>query len=338
MRIDPIIVVAELRRRALAFDPVIDRKPVLVADHMDLGVFDRRQAVGHHRQTGNAERHGAQDVAIVQRHFEAFVEILVVHVMDAVHRMHVRAREPLHRDVELLHHLFEVEHVARHGRRRRGNLFAGNLVAAAIDGVQQRLREIDARAEELHLLAELHRRDAAGDGVIVAPEWAHQIVVLVLQRRRFLADLHAIALEVLRHVFRPEYRDIRLRCRPEIGQRVQHAIAALGDQRLAVQVHAADAFGRPIGIAAEQRVVFRGSQKAHDTQLLDKLIPQFLGAGLVERSFLQVSLDIDVEEGGDAADRHGGAVRLLDRAKIGKIGPLDGFLRIGCRARDVEAI
>ena len=139
----------------------------------------------------------------------------------------------------------------------RRDLVAGDLVAAAVDGVEQRLGEVHARAEELHLLAELHRRHAAGDAVVVAPMRPHQVVVLVLQRGRLLADLDAVALEVVRQVLRPEHRDVRLRRRPEIGQRVQHAIAALGHQRPAVQIDAADAFGRPVGVAAEQRVVVR---------------------------------------------------------------------------------
>ncbi len=94
-------------------DAIVDGESGVVADHVHLGVFDRRQAVGDHRQAGDAERHGAQDVAVVQRHLEALVEILVVHVVDAVHRMHIGAREPLHRVVELLHHLVVVEHLAR---------------------------------------------------------------------------------------------------------------------------------------------------------------------------------------------------------------------------------
>ena len=89
---------------------IVDGEAGLVADHAHLGVFDRRKAVGDDRQAGDAERHGAQDVAVVQRHFEALVEVLVVHVVDAVHRMHVGAREPLHHAVELLEHLVVVEH------------------------------------------------------------------------------------------------------------------------------------------------------------------------------------------------------------------------------------
>ena len=139
-------------------------------------------------------------------------------------------------------------------------------------------------------------------------------------------------------MLRPEHRNIRLRRGPEIGERVQHAVAALGHQRVAVQIHAADAFGCPIRIAAEQRVVFGRAKEADDAELLDELIPQFLRARFVERALAHVALDIDVEEARDAADRHRRAVRFLDRSEIGEIGPLHGFLRIGRRARNVEAV
>ena len=232
----------------------------------------------------------------MQRHLQALVEILVVHVVDAVHGMHIGLGQPFHRGVELRHDVVIVEEVAgdRHGLGR--DLIAGHLVAAAIDGVEQGLRQVDAGAEELHLLAEPHRRDAAGDSVVVAPERPHQIVVLVLQRGRVLADLDAVALERRGHVVRPQHRDVRLRRGTEIVERMQHAVAALGHQRASVEIHAADAFGRPVGIAAEQRVVVGRAKEADDAQLLHQLVPEFLRAGLVEHAFLQVPFDVDVEE------------------------------------------
>ena len=116
--------------------------------------------------------------------------------------------------------------------------------------------------------------------------------------------------------------------RTEIVEGVQHAVAALGHQRASVQIHAADAFGRPIGIAAEQRVVIGRAQEADDPELLHQLVPKLLRARFVERTFLQVALDIDIEEARDASDRHCRAVGFLDRAQIGEISPLEGFLRI----------
>ena len=174
---------------------IVDDQSGLVAHDADLSVLDRTQAVGDHRKAGDPERHRSQNVAIVKRHLQAFVEVLVVHVVDAVHRMHVGARQPLHRGVELRHDVVVVEEFAGDRQCLGSDLVAGYLVAAAIDGIEQRLGEIDAGAEELHLLAEPHGRDAAGDAVVIAPERPHQIVVFVLQRGRVLADLDAVALE-----------------------------------------------------------------------------------------------------------------------------------------------
>ena len=167
---------------------------------------------------------------------------------------------------------------------------------------------------------------------------AHEVVVLVLERRRVPADFDAVALEILGQVLGPENGDIGLGRRAEIGQRMQHAVAALRHQRPSIEVHAADALGRPIGVAAEQSVVVGCAQEAHDAKLLNELIPKLLGAGLVQRAFLQVALDVDVEEARDAANRHGRAVGFLHRAKIGEIGPLHGLLGVGGRAGDVIAI
>ena len=232
----------------------------------------------------------------MQRHLKTFVEILVVHIMNAIHRMHIGLREPLHHGVELGEDLVVIEIVARHGQSRGGNLLAGDLVSAAIDGIKKAFCQVHARTEELHLLAEAHGRHATGDAVVVAPEGPHEIVVLVLEGRRIAADLDAVAFERLREVLRPEHGDVRLRSRPEIGERVQHAVAAPGHQAVPVQIHAADTLGRPVRIAAEQRIVFRRAQEADDAEFLDKLIPKLLRSRFIKAAFAHIALDIDVEE------------------------------------------
>ena len=126
--------------------------------------------------------------------------------------------------------------------------------------------------------------------------------------------LDTVLLEILRHVLRPQDRDVRLGRRTQIGQSVQHAIAAFGHERLSVQAHSGDALRRPVRISAEQRVVFRRAQKTHDPKFLHELIPQFLRARFVQNFFPQVALNIDVEECRNPTDRHRGAVRFLHRA------------------------
>ncbi len=47
--VDTVVVVAELRRRLIAFVLIVDDEPRLVASDADLAVFDRAQAVGNDR-------------------------------------------------------------------------------------------------------------------------------------------------------------------------------------------------------------------------------------------------------------------------------------------------
>ncbi len=63
----------------------------------------------------------------------------------------------------------------------RRDLVATYLVSPTVDRVQHRVGEIHARAEELHLLAKPHGRDATGNRVVVTPARAHQVVILVPQ-------------------------------------------------------------------------------------------------------------------------------------------------------------
>src|SRR6185295_17775808 len=101
---------------------------------------------------------------------------------------------------------------------------------------------------------------------------------------------------------------------------------------------AADTLGRPIGISAEQRVVVGRAQETNDTKLLNQLIPEFLSSAFVENARLQVPFDVNVQEARYAADGHCRTIGLLDRAQIGKVGPLEGFLGIAGGLRYIAAV
>ena len=60
----------------------------------------------------------------MQGHLQAFIEILIVHIMDAVHRVDICACQPLHSGVEFGYHIIIVEQVARDRTRLRSYLLA----------------------------------------------------------------------------------------------------------------------------------------------------------------------------------------------------------------------
>ena len=104
------------------------------------------------------------------------------------------------------------------------------------------------------------------------------------------------------------------------------AESVAGHQGAAVDAHAAQRLGDPGGIAAEQLIVFRGAQVAHQPQLDDELVDQFLSAGLVQRAVVQIPLDVNIQEGSGAAQAGGSAVVFLYTGEIGHVQALHSVM------------
>ena len=173
----------------------------------------------------------------------------------------------------LFHDLVVVEHVAR-----RGGAIWSPGSRAPVDGVERRLCQIYPRAEGTSAPG-ASPTHSEGDAVVIAPMWTHQVVVLVLQRG-FLADFDAVALEGVGRYF--DHRTVMFGsgAGPRLVRGMQHAIAALGHQRPAIEIGAADTFRRPVGVALVQRVVVGRAQESARFGLLPAG-PRLLGAGLV---------------------------------------------------------
>ena len=255
-----------------------------------------------------------------------------------VQRVDVGLREPVQHRVEALDHLVVVQHITRDRRELRPDLLAAHLVAPAVQRIQHRLGQVDAGAEELHLLADAHCRDAARNGAVIARFRPHQIVGLVLDRAGIDRRLDREALEALGQPRRPEHGDVGLGRWSEVVQGVQHPECALGDERAAVLAHSTHHLGYPNRIAGEQFVVLRRAQEAHDAPLDDEIVDDFLGLRLRQRPFAKVPLEIDVPERGQASRGHCRAILLLDGGEIAEVGPLHRLARVARRAGDVVAI
>mmetsp|Transcript_27942 Transcript_27942/g.69736 ORF Transcript_27942/g.69736 Transcript_27942/m.69736 type:complete len:303 (-) Transcript_27942:1411-2319(-) len=105
--VDSVVIVAVLGELALYLE--VRRDAPLVAHRRHLGISDRTQRVSHHRYASDAVGHEAVDIAVVEGHLEPFVEVFVVHVVDAVHGVGVHPHEPVEGLLELSLHLGEVQ-------------------------------------------------------------------------------------------------------------------------------------------------------------------------------------------------------------------------------------
>ena len=284
----PVVVVAVLG--VVALDPEVGDDAVLIADGIDLGVPDRGQTVRCAGESRNARGEEAAHGGIVQRHLQRLVAVLIVHVVDDVEGVDVQPRQPAHHLRVFFDDLVVVERTVPENGRVGGRdlhglavFIARDLVLAAVDRVQQALGKVCPCAEELHVLAHAHARDAARDAVVVPHLRAHQIVALVLDGGRLDGDLRTEVLEALGKAPGPKHREIGFGRGSEVLQRMQDAEAVLGDERSAVRTHAADALRDPGRIAAEQLVVLLGAHELDDAQLHDKVVDELLRLRFRER-------------------------------------------------------
>ncbi len=94
----------------------------------------------------------------------------------------------------------------------------------------------------------------------------------------------------------------------------------------------------PHRISGEELVVGGNSRELDHAQLHDEVVNELLGLLLGDLSLGEISLDVDVEEGGDSAHAHRGAVLGLDGCQIPEVEPLDSLLGGRCGLGDVIAV
>ncbi len=331
-----VVVIAE--RHIIALPLKVHRDAPLVADHLHPCVANRRQRVRHNGEPRDARGPDSLHVAIVQRHLECFIGIFVVHVVNHLQRIHIHLRQPAHRLFKLFHHLVVVQ-IFRSDRLISGShLYTRLLVAPPVDCVEEALGQVGTCAKELHLLAYLHWRHAAGNAIVVAIVGPHQVVILILYGRGIHRHFCAEPLPVFRALLRPEHREVRLRCRPQVVERLQIAERSARDQRPSVQGLSPQRFRHPYRVAREKLVVVRCTEETHDAQLDDQLIYQLLGFRLGDQPFAQVLLDVDIEEGRCAPQRHGRAILVLHGSQVREIEELHRLAAVACRLRHVEPV
>ena len=334
--IGAVVIVAVLGEIALGLKA--GGKAVFIAHHLHLGVLDGAQGVDDMGEACNAGGKGAAHIGVDECHLGFLVVVLVVHILDEVQHVDVQAGQPVqHLDI-LGQHFVIGQVLAGDGGIVGAALLVALLVHAAVDGVQQALGKVGACAEELHLLAGLGSRHAAADGVIVAPDGLHHVIVLVLDAAGVDGHLGGVLLKGLRQGRGVQHGQVGLRCGAHVFQRVQEAVAVLGDHAAAVHADAAHLQRRPHGVAGEQLVVAGDAGKLDHAELHDHVVDELLCLTFGQDALVQIALDINVKEGGDAAHAHGGAVLGLDGGQIAEVQPLAGLLGVLGGLGDVVAV
>ena len=205
--IHTIIIVAELWE--IPINLKIDDDTVLwIADGLYLGIFDCGERICHTAHARNAECHQAADFGIMQCHLAFLVSILVMHIVDGVHRGNIGFCQPRTVDIHAAQNFIVIQYVALHDGHFRTDLIKLVLVTATVNCHHQQLCNVGSCTKELHILADAHCGNAARDSVIIAVVRTHDIIVFILKRIRVDRYLCSELFPVLRQVFTPQNSQI----------------------------------------------------------------------------------------------------------------------------------
>ena len=274
----------------------------------------------------------------MKSHLRLFVRVFIVHIVYAVHSVYVESAKPGQIAVKARLYLGIVKHLVVHNALLRSKTRAEHIVHTAVEREQEQLCEVGSRAEELHLLADLHSRDTAGDRVVVSVGDTHKIVVFVLYRVCIDRKLCAKALESLGQMNAPEHREVGLGRFSESIERVENSERGLGYERAMVLTHTANALGDPHRVSAEELVVFGRTKVSCRAELDNEIVDDLLRANLVKKSCLHIALEVDIKEGRAATEGHSRAVLLLICREIAEVGPLHRLARVGCGLADIKTV
>ena len=333
--ISTVVVVAVAGEVTL--DLEVSNDTVFVTNALNLCILDSGQGIYNVREACDTSCECTSYVGIDKSHLGSLVVVLIVHVVDKVQSVYIDGSEPCHHSVVLLHNLIIIKVLRCDRSVSRTYLSLSLSVDTAVDSVHQALSEVCTSAEELHFLTGLCCGYAAADGVIVAPNRTHNVIVLVLNRGGTNGDSCCIALEVIRQLVAVQNCHVRLRGRAHVLEGVQETEVVLGNHGTAVLTLTADGQCSPYRVAGEQLVVGRNTSELNHSELEYEVVDELLSLSLSQSAVVDVTLDIDIEECRDTADGHCSAVLGLDSSQIAEVCPLNSLACVCSRLGDIAA-
>ena len=156
------------------------------------------------RKTSDTCSECSSYICIDQSHLSCFIVVFIMHVVDQVQDIYIQSCTPVKHDIVFMHNFVEIK-VFRSNRcdfRTTLHMLAFFvkmlLIFTTVDSVKETFCKVSTCTEELDLFTCLCSGYTAADAVVIAPDWLHNIIILILDRRCCNGNLRSIFLEVIR--------------------------------------------------------------------------------------------------------------------------------------------
>ena len=103
----------------------------------------------------------------------------------------IKVAQPVYVDGEAFENAVEIKLFAVHNMHLGADVNSAGNIVAAVDCNKKELCKVASCAKELHLLADLHCGNAAGNSIVVTVDGTHKVIVLVLNGVGILRNLCA---------------------------------------------------------------------------------------------------------------------------------------------------
>ncbi|MNZ78078.1 hypothetical protein D3C78_966410 [compost metagenome] len=120
--VNTIIIVTIARE--FAFNYEVNSDTLFVTDRFNFSIFDSAQGVSSYRQAGDTTSHCAKNITVMKRHFNAFVAIFIVHVVDNIQSIYIQFSEPFHHWSEAFHNFVVIKVFSSNWQKLWANLSA----------------------------------------------------------------------------------------------------------------------------------------------------------------------------------------------------------------------
>ena len=261
-----------------------------------------------------------------------------MHVLNQVQDVDIQISQPFHHIVILMHNLIIIQIFTGNRTIFRTDLCFRLFINSTVNCIQQTFCKVSTCSEELHFLTCLRGTHTAAYRIVIPPYRAHNIIILILYGACLNRDACGICLEAFRQMRGIQHRQIRLRCRSHIFQCMQETEVGFCNHMATIHTQTCQIQCSPYRVTGEQLVIRRNTCKFHHTELHRHMIDQLLCFTFGKNSCLQITFDINIQEGGNTSDTHCSTVLCLDGRKITEIQPLNCLLRGCSRSADIKAV
>ena len=139
------------------------------------------------RETCNTCSKCSANISIDKSKFCSFIIVFIMHIVNCIQSIYIQISKPFKHNI-ILSHYFIIIKIFRSDWLQFWSYLcirskSSTFIFTTIDSVKQSFCKVSTSSEELHFFTSLSCRYTTADRIVITPNWAHYIIIFILDRR-----------------------------------------------------------------------------------------------------------------------------------------------------------